>query len=196
MGDERLKLVYDFAKDFMERNTNNPYRSFKHAEQVADFVNILADGENVSEEDRFLLLTAAYMHDIVFVIGNKDNEEKSAEVAEEFLDRIDYTQEEIIIVKELVMATKVPTNPKNKLEMIICDSDIGNIGTDQFFEKEKLIMEEFNQEYGPEWDKIQLDFLINSRYYTDTAQKLRGECVKKNIELIKKRMENYYRTQQ
>ncbi|MCG2717481.1 MAG: HD domain-containing protein [Nanoarchaeota archaeon] len=191
MGDERLKKVYDFAKDFMEKNTNNPYHNFKHAEQVADFVKVLADGENISDHDRFLLLTAAYMHDIIYVLGNKDNEEKSAEIAEGFLNKIDYIPQEIIIVKELILTTKIPTNPKNKLEMILCDADIENLGTDKFFDKEKSIMEEFNHEYGLEWNKIQLDFLKEIKYYTKTAKKLRNKGLKKNIELLKKRMDNF-----
>jgi len=188
MWDERLKKVYKFAKDFMEINTNNPYHNFKHAKEVASFVKILVESEKVSNHEKFLLVTAAYLHDIVFVPRNKNNEEESAKVAGEFLSKIGYSFKETSIVKDLILATKISTPPKNKLEMILCDADIENLGSDKFFDKEKYVMEEFGQEHGPEWDQIQLDFLEASKYYTKTAQKLRAEGLKKNIEKIKERM--------
>ena len=46
------------------------------------------------------------------------------QISKEILPDYDYTQEQIEKIAELIMVTKLPPNPKNKLEEIMCDADL------------------------------------------------------------------------
>ena len=86
------------------------------------------------DEDIFVLKSAATYHDAGFVEEYDKNEPIGARLAEEILPIYGYTDQQIEQVKELIYATIIPHNPKNKLEQIICDADLDYLGSDDFFE--------------------------------------------------------------
>lgn len=71
---QQLQQVYETARQGMP---SNAYHNFRHAEDVLGTVRYLSALEGIASEDTFLLETAALLHDYVFVIGAKDNEEKA-----------------------------------------------------------------------------------------------------------------------
>ncbi|MBI5871586.1 HD domain-containing protein [archaeon] len=74
---------------------NNPYHNYRHTLDVYFQVSALASLEGLSPYSKFILQTAALLHDIIYVPGRKDNEEKSAEFARARLPRIGYSRKEI-----------------------------------------------------------------------------------------------------
>jgi predicted metal-dependent HD superfamily phosphohydrolase len=144
----------------------------------------------VERRERFLLMTAALLHDVVYVQGRKDNEEMSAGLALEQLPSFGYHGEELNELYALILATKLPTRPKNRLEMIICDSDLDNLGRDDFFEKGNALREELGLQPGREWYLSQLKFLKSHSYYTISARKFRLEGLARNIQLLEKLTED------
>jgi hypothetical protein len=68
------------------------------------------------------------------------------------------------------MATKIPQNPKNKLEYIIADADLEYLGTDDFERIGRTLFEEIKLYLGVEserqWNIIQMNFLKSHTYYT------------------------------
>jgi len=184
---QKLQQVYETARQGMP---SNAYHNFRHAEDVLETVRQLSALEGVAGEDAFVLETAALLHDYVFVIGAKDNEEKSAEFARAYLPAIGYSKEETEKIAGLVLATKVPTKPKSLLEEVICDADVDNLGREDFLERSEEVRKEAGAEYGEKWLKGLVRFLESHRYYTKPAQALRNEGVKANIARIRKLMEN------
>jgi hypothetical protein len=86
------------------------------------------------------------------------------------------------------MATKMPPQPQNLLQEIICDSDLDYLGRSDFIPvsntlyrelKEQNIIEELN-----EWNKLQLKFISGHQYFTQTARSLREVNKQKQIERI------------
>jgi hypothetical protein len=73
------------------------------------------------------------------------------------------------------MVTKIPQQPKNLLQRIICDADLDYLGRDDF----ELIGDKLRQEflaYGvvkndKEWDRLQLKFLASHKYHTASSQR-------------------------
>ena len=107
----------------------------------------------------------------------------------ERLPDLDFDQYQIATICDLIMATKVPQNPKTLLEKIICDSDLDYLGRDDFFIISRTLYREFihykivNNEL--EWLKLQINFLSNHTYFTNTSRLRREEKKLKHLNLIK-----------
>lgn len=157
------------------------YHNFLHVKDIINAIQRLTKGENILPYETYLLETAAYLHDIIYEPGAKDNEEKSALVGRGILLALDYNPQEIQTVEQLILATKMPTNPKNKLEEIICDADVDNLGREDFFEKCNALREENKISDKLLWYAGTLKFLEKHKYYTETAKKLRQAGLEKNI---------------
>lgn len=187
---EKLCKVYSFAKQNMP---NHPYHNFDHVEDVYKTIFKLGYFERLNEEENFVLGTTALLHDIVFNLGSKDNEEKSAELAKNYLPAVGYTAEQINLVCKLIIATKLPTNPATILEKIICDADIDNLGRRDFFEKSERIRIENGKEKNVGWYEGLLKFIQSQKYHTETARKFRDDGLKENIQVLEETIRNIMR---
>ena len=70
----------------------------------------------------------------------------------------------------MIMATKMPQSPNNKLEEIIADADLEYLGSVDVAEKATRLFREL-QWLNPsltaaQWKKTQISFLQNHRYFT------------------------------
>lgn len=161
------------------------YHNLPHILDVANSSKRYAKLEGLGNDAVFVLESASLLHDIIYIKGRNDNEEKSVERSKEILTVLDYSQEEINEISRLILATKFPTNPKDILEMIICDSDLDHLGRNDFFEKSELLRIEFGVKKNEWYTKVQPAFLANVKFYTSSAQKLRNNGVKENCEKLK-----------
>ncbi|MBR9704476.1 hypothetical protein GOV12_03635 [Candidatus Pacearchaeota archaeon] len=183
------QMIFDVAKIAKRSYPRLPYHNFCHGLEVWSVAKNYALLNQVSEEEKFYLESAALLHDVIFVSGAEDNEEKSAQFAQNFLPDLGYSQEQIEQVKGLILVTKWPTNPINLLEGIICDSDLDNLGGPDFFKKSIELMVEWGAQKGEDWYRKQLEFLENNHYYTNAARKLRGPGKNNNAKSIKESLE-------
>jgi len=184
----KVRGAYRLMEDQMPIHA---YHNPDHAKDVFYAASRIAKLEGVSYEDRFILATAALLHDIVFVIRAKDNEEKSVELAKPYLVQLSYSQDQINKISELILATKMPTAPKNLLEMIICDSDVDNLGRSDCIKKGYCVKQEIGITDNKTWDEMQLKFLLINKYYTRSAQELRSDGVKQNIKQLEEKLKAY-----
>lgn len=177
---------------------NLHYHGIHHTADVVQAVERLAIMEGVLDEHIFVLKSAANYHDAGFVEKYDHNEPVGARMAEEILPLYGYTQEQIRQVKELIYATIIPHNPKNKLEEIICDADLDYLGRDDFHEIADTLRREL-RDHGKinsdrAWDEIQVKFLTMHKYFTKSAIQLRRPKKLKHLEEIKQRLkENKYK---
>jgi predicted metal-dependent HD superfamily phosphohydrolase len=188
----RVSKVCGFVQDYMHKNTKGAYHNFDaHTVDVVDSAMRIGELEKIALDDRFILVTAALLHDVVQFPQAKDNEERSVELASPVLRSYGYSFGEIQKVKDLIMATKMPTKPKTKLEMIICDADLDNLGREDFLEKGEALRIEYGLPKAKAWYERQLAFLKGHKYYTESANVLRAEGVQRNIALVEKVLEGY-----
>jgi len=168
------------------------YHSIEHTLDVVKAVERIALSENVTDEGLFLLKTAASYHDAGFVEQYDKNEPVGVRMANEILPKYGYTPEHIEIIKKLIFVTSVPHQPTNLLEEIICDADLDYLGRDDFHQiADKLRLE--LREHGKinsdrAWDEIQVRFLEQHRYFTQTSLKTRMAKKLQNLEEIKERL--------
>ncbi|MBI2280879.1 MAG: HD domain-containing protein [Bacteroidetes bacterium] len=174
---------------------NLHYHDLRHTLDVCAAVERLALMEGVVGDDIFLLKTAALYHDAGFVHQYSNNEEIGAELAKKVLPRFGYTDDQIEVIHQLINATKVPQQPKNHLEEIICDSDLDYLGGDEFYPiADKLKRELMERNFisnDKQWDELQIKFLEAHKYFTKTAIELRQAEKQKRIEEIKERLKTY-----
>ncbi|MFN8777700.1 MAG: HD domain-containing protein [Flavobacteriales bacterium] len=165
------------------------YHCFEHVEDVYRAAERLSDAEGVTETERQLLLTAVCYHDAGFMRGTDNHEQHSCDMVREDLGSFGYTPEDIEAICSMIMATRVPQDPRARLEEIICDADLDYLGRDDFFEvgdrlyRELLGAGRVTDQH--EWNRIQVHFLENHRYFTRTAVNTRQPAKLRNLEMLR-----------
>jgi class 3 adenylate cyclase/ligand-binding sensor domain-containing protein len=170
------------------------YHSYDHSKDVTRQAERIAIGEGITDEDLFLLKSAASYHDAGFVEQYEKNEPIGARLAEEILPNFGYTLVHIERIKELIYVTQIPHQPKSKLEEIICDADLDYLGRDDFHEIADRLRREL-REHGKidsdrKWDEIQVSFFNQHRYFTRTSIETRRPKKLQNLQEIKERLTN------
>ena len=171
-------------------SSNFSYHSLHHTLDVLNVTNQYIKRKNIDSYNAKLLRIAVLYHDIGFTISNIDHEELGVSIAEEILRKIRFKPNEINTIKELILATKLPQCPKNRLENIICDADLDYLGRNDFYQISSLLFAELkanNQinEDRSEWNKRQISFLKSHQYHTAFAKKNRQPKKEKRIEELK-----------
>jgi hypothetical protein len=86
------------------------------------------------------------------------------------------------------MATKMPPNPQDILEQIMCDSDLDYLGRTDFIPVSNSLYMELQERNmigtWQEWNELQLRFITNHQYYTNTAIQLREVNKQQQIERL------------
>jgi len=190
LNNEILSKVKEYiGNTFREKGSSDRYyHNFTHTAEVAKVTEEIADSISINENDKEALIIAAWFHDIGHTETCEGHEDVGIDLAEKFLRSINYREDGIAKVISLINATRMPRNPNNILEEIICDADLYHLGTNDFDKKGELYKNEIEALQGfkiPEKDWLQnnLKFMEQHKFYTDYA-KQRFET-QKNINYIK-----------
>ena len=185
----RLGDLEEFILDKLEKGLpkNLYYHNLKHTVDVYTQVELIGKAEGLSDEDLLLIRTAALLHDAGHLIDYDYHEEMGVKLAKEILPKYLYSDEQIEVISKTIMATKMPPNPQNLFERIICDADLDYLGRTDFLPVSNNLFKELH-EHGRinslmDWNSMQVMFIEKHQYFTNTAQKLRN--VNKNIQLDK-----------
>ena len=98
------------------------YHAAHHTFDVVKQAKTIGKSEGISNDEMFILLTAAYFHDAGFLFKYQSNESEAVKLVREVLPEMDYTQEEIeeICKIHIDAVTKVKNNC-NKTYMKLVD---------------------------------------------------------------------------
>ncbi len=165
------------------------YHNVKHTIDVVTEVELMGWAEGVGEEEVLLLKTAALFHDSGHIKGYDNHEHLGCLMAREYLPGYNFSPHQIERICELIMATRMPPEPGNLLEKIMCDSDLDYLGRSDFIPVSNNLYEELRvqNKIGSlnDWNKLQIKFISKHQYFTRTAQNLREVNKQKQIERIK-----------
>ncbi len=181
---EVKRLVLSKLKE--ELSPSLHYHNYEHTLDVLRSVRKLADMEGVKGKELVLLKTAALFHDSGYLWAYDDNEALACSYAKEVLPGFGYEEEQIGDISQMIMATKVPQQPADKLEMILCDADLDYIGRDDFFPIARKLFLEWTENHdrvfeAREWYARQFLFFRDHVYFTDAARTLREEKKVRNL---------------
>ena len=162
------------------------YHGLAHSrDDVVPAAERLADGEGIRGEALYLLLTAAWFHDLGFIEQRADHEMASARLAAEILPSLGYGAAQIQTIQGIVLATVVPQAPATILENIMADADLDVLGREDFMRRNDHLRRElafFGQEFtDAEWWAGQLQFVLSHTYFTASACALRDAGKLRNI---------------
>jgi len=183
--------------DLLEKKLPNDmyYHNLKHTIDVVTQVELIGRQEQVTDNEMLLLKTAALFHDTGFTEGYKDHELLSIKLAKEILPRFHYSSKQIEDISKIIFATKLPPNPKSKLEEIICDADLDYLGRADFIPvsetlfKELVVHNVLEDDYD-NWNRIQIKFIESHQYFTATAKQIRDVNKKKQLSNIRKQLKD------
>jgi hypothetical protein len=92
----------------------------------------------------------------------------------------------------MIMATKIPQTPHNKLEEIICDADLDYLGREDFFPIAQTLFSEWKSRFfiveENEWNQVQFNFFKLHHYFSSTNKSLRGPLKLKHYKMIEDRL--------
>jgi uncharacterized protein len=150
------------------------YHGYHHTLDVYEMVIEIAHEEGVTNKDDLIMLkTAALFHDCGFLTSYKGHEDVGCRIAKDMLPEFDYNQTQIEKICGMIQATKIPQSPKNLLEQIIADADLDYLGRDDFYQISKTLLDELKSinalQDENEWNKIQVSFIKNHHYFTQTC---------------------------
>ena len=160
------------------------YHSIDHVLDVFRAAEQYAGMEGVDDEGLLLLKTAALYHDSGFIVQAQDHEEISCTLARNHLPDFGFSDSQIETIEGMIRATKIPQTPHTHLEEILADADLDYLGRDDFEEISNLLFEELSLTDRNEWNKIQIDFFRNHKYFTRSAKGLRNHKKLANLKKI------------
>lgn len=166
------------------------YHNVAHTLDVLKQAVVIAKKEGITDaEDLLLLKVSVLYHDTGFLYAYHEHEDRSCVVATEELPAFGFTGPQVERVCNMIRATKVPQQPQNHLEQIICDADLDYLGRADFFEIGNNLYKEF-MEQGvvrdfKEWNLLQIRFLESHRYFTKTSLKRREKVKLHYLQTIK-----------
>lgn len=166
------------------------FHSLDHTQNVVKRTQEIAGHYKVSEDEMLILFTAAWFHDTGHLFTEpKKHEVMSCDIMKKFMKG--YIEDEKIIgeIEQCIMATKMPRNPKNLLQQIICDADTYHLGTKDFKTTNKLAFEEQKLRSGDtdemKFNADTISMLEGHQFYTNYAKDLLDKRKKKNIKKLR-----------
>lgn len=193
---ELIDIAAKNVQGMFEKHTSPEqlYHNLEHTNGVVTACEEIADHYQLSEQDYLAVMIASWYHDLGYLFTTKElHEQKSAEMAYEFVLAHQQSVELAEKVKGCILATKMPQSPQDLISSIVCDADLYHLGTDDFLEINKRVRKEYNsvcaeELSGKDWRRSTLKLLEGHHYHTDYCKTLLQAGKQKNIELLKQRI--------
>lgn len=173
--------AYILARLKEELPAARTYHSLEHTLDVYASAIGIAEQEGITGEGLALLKIAALYHDAGFIVQDHDHEEGSCAIVRDMLPRFGFNGRQVELVCDMIMATRIPQRPRNKLARVLCDADLDYLGRNDFGPIGEALFLEMRT-YGVlkderEWNELQERFLERHTYFTAT-NKTQREPVK------------------
>jgi predicted metal-dependent HD superfamily phosphohydrolase len=168
------------------------YHNLLHTKNVVLRSKEIAQHFELSDREMLIITLAAWFHDTGYLfVKPSEHEEKSVLLMREFVEKYKLPGDIITEVASCIMATRMPQQPQNLLEEIICDADTYHFGTKEFKYNNKLAGEEMRQQQlqnfsRSAFDESTITMLKDHRFFTSYAKDLLNDSKKGNIKKLKK----------
>ncbi len=189
---KRFDKIYDEVIQLLEKKLPKflTYHTVGHTQYVLKKVIYIADKEKISKKNILLLKIAALFHDIGFTQSNIEHEKKGCKIARRVLFKYNFSQVEIDKICGMIMATRIPQEPKTNLECILADADLEYLATNKFKEIGDTLFTELKH-YNKtltrkKWNSIQIEFMKNHSYHTAYCKRYKTFRKNRNLSSLTK----------
>jgi predicted metal-dependent HD superfamily phosphohydrolase len=169
------------------------FHDLEHTLLVVEGIRLIGRAIGLKEEEHFLLILAGFLHDVGYTEKYYGHEEESARIASRFLMENGLEKEKIELVEKIIIATKFPQYPENRLEQIICDADLYHFSLWDYLGFADRLKSEWETNLNLfytdlEWDALNLRMLSTHVYFTDYGKNVLQQKKALNIEKLKNRI--------
>ncbi len=193
LNTEILQKIEKYVKELFAANFKSEvlYHNIRHTIEVVEAVKEIGLAEGITSEDMEILVIASWFHDTGHLHCCSGHEEQSTTYARNYLESKSYPVNKINQIIECIRATKIPQQPNNKLQEIICDADLHHLGEKDIKERGDLLRQELELSgikklSDIEWLSISIEFFNYHHFFTDYAKKQYGNQKEINLERMKK----------
>lgn len=167
------------------------YHNLEHTRDVVNAVEIVGKQSDLTEQELESAQLAAWFHDVGYINGGENHEEKAAQIAKENLTNWGAPPKTILEVTEAILATRMPQQPVSLISKVVCDADLYHLASDMCKEKGEKLREETKLVSGKEmtdtqWISNTLDFMKQHHFHTPYGKNILEKEKKKNIKVLKK----------
>lgn len=167
------------------------YHNLDHTLYVAEKAVEIGANEGCPEEELELLEAAGLWHDTGFINTYVGHEEAGCLLMKEHLGAFGYSSDTMLRIAGMIMATKLPQSPGNKLECIVADADLEYLGTGEAASTAESLYRELAH-IDPsltqrEWNRRQIAFLSKHRYFTSFCRENREPAKQVYLESLRKK---------
>ena len=192
-----LNKVEIFVRELFSKKSlsDNIYHSISHTIEVVNVAEKIGLAEGISQSDLEIVFIACWFHDTGHINCCIGHEDHSSVYARKYLEENYYPKGNIEKIIGCIKATKVPQQPKNKLEEIVCDADLHHLGQTDIEERGELLRKEFELREikkisDIDWLKTSVEFFNNHKFFTEYAKSKFGLQKKHNLIKMKKLLKN------
>jgi hypothetical protein len=189
-----------YVLDFFNQHNGSglTYHNYQHSVELVSFVEkIGASGEGIpsfSKEVIEIAQLAAWFYNIGFLKNYDHSKEQSIEYLKSFLDSNQFPTDRIERAINCINVTKSGGTPSSDEQQLFSDALNALQTCEAFFERSPLLRLEWELAQNRylsnfDWNQIQLQYLLQARFYTPYAKINFEPIVAQNILLQKSKVE-------
>jgi uncharacterized protein len=187
--DAQAAKAYILARLRNELPAARTYHSLEHTLDVYASAIGIAEQEGITGEGLVLLKVAALYHDSGFLLQDSNHEEAGCSIVREVLPGFGFDGRQIELICDMIMATRIPQRPRNKLGRVLCDADLDYLGRGDFERIGNTLFDEMRT-YGvlsteQEWYELQERFLERHAYFTATNKGAREPSKQEHLAKVR-----------
>jgi HD superfamily phosphodiesterase len=193
-----LEDVKQYALHFFRMHDDKQfiYHNLDHTEAVVKAATQLAAHYHLNDRDFFVVLTAAWFHDMAYYTGPVEEHERNAvQLMSTFLQEKGVDKSTITEIEECILATCLKNPPANLPlnAQIVKDADVFHWGTEEFPERNKMMRKEVEARSGKkinkqDWLRGTIRLLETHDYKTGYAKELLQAKKWENLEKLKQKL--------
>ena len=173
------------------------FHNCTHTKDVVNAVLKIGQNSGLSLEELEIATFAGWFHDSGHTVKYDGHEEESKKIAQKYLSILKYEERKIQKVNECIQATKLPQNPKDKLEEVLCDADLYHLSQQNYFIRNEMLRKEWelilHKFYSDmEWYKLNITFFKKHCYFSSYVKNALENQKKANG----RRLLQFYRNQE
>ena len=186
-------IAYALHRLAAELPADLTYHSLAHTrDEVLPAATELAQRAGLGARETALLRIAAAFHDVGYIERPDDHEICSVRILAQVLPVFGFDARSTEDAMSLVLVTRLPQSPRTHLQALMCDADLGGLGSEDFLDRSLDLLAE-RRAYGYEvtdadWWHQQIDFLSEHRYWTEVAGEWRDAGKERNAFLLRQRL--------
>ncbi len=181
---------------FAQHDTQHLYfHNLEHTQNVVKRGAEICEHEGVTEGDKIAIRLATWFHDTGHLTGDvNDHELRSVEIMKQFMMERHVSDPAFIeAVADCIMATRLPHEPANLREQVMCDADVYHFGNSEFRATNKAVKKELiargHEDWTTEWLQKSFKMLATQHFFTHYCQDTLNNGKQENIEWLTEKLE-------